>query len=79
MIRKEFLRVCDLPLSQIRVGLVIKSLVFNSTKRGIVVQIEPDNDDAAWVQWEDKDYAHSCFYGNSSQCIVLRLAPWRKN
>lgn len=63
------MRVRDLPIDKVTVGLRVKGLA--TGKIGVVVKIDADKDDFAWVQWEDMTYPHSGFYGNDSDCEVV--------
>ena len=64
------MRINELPIEKVVVGLRIKSLI--SDKQGTVVKIEPNDDDYAWVQWDGDDFPpYSGFYGNDCECEVV--------
>ena len=63
------MRVCDLKIEEVQVGLVIKSLV--SDKQGMIVKIDHDDDRYAWIHWDGDLMAYGGFYGNDCKCEVL--------
>jgi len=63
------MRICDLKQEDIVVGLRIKSLISN--KLGIVVKVDHEDDDYAWIKWDDEEKAFSGFYGTNCECEVV--------
>ena len=65
------MRICDLPDSEIKIGLQIRSLV-NPSKIGTIVAVDPLPYDPYWhVQWEGEDVPTSGFFWNFCRCEVV--------
>jgi hypothetical protein len=62
-------KVSDLAQDQIRLGLQVKSLT--RPKIGVVVGIDAQRDDYAWVLWEGSIYPYSGWYGTDCECEVV--------
>ena len=67
------MRVCDLPLEAVKVGLRVHSLV-NQAKLGTVVKVDPGDDNFAWVQWDNDNQPLSGFYGTDCECEVAEAS-----
>ena len=63
-------KIKDLPESEIKVGMKIRSLI-NPDRTGIIVKIDTDDDNYAWVLWEGNDKTYGGFYGNDCECEVV--------
>lgn len=64
------MKVCNLRLEQVVVGLKIRGLV-PPYRIGTVTHIDHKDDDYAWILWEGEDKEHSGFYGNDCKCEVV--------
>lgn len=58
-------RIRDIPISEVRVGLRVRSL-FDYNKIGTIVKIDPKDDDYAWIRWDGETSLYSGFYNNGS-------------
>lgn len=63
------MKVNELPLDKVVVGLRIKSLI--SSKLGTVVEIDEKDDRYAQIKWDGKVEPTSGFYGNDCKCEVI--------
>lgn len=64
------MRVLDMKQEEIGVGLMVRSLV-DPTRIGIVVRVDPSDDDFVWIRWPGNDMAYSGFYGNDCMCEIV--------
>jgi len=63
------MRIRDTDISNIKVGMRIKSLV--SDRQGTIVRIDKDDDDYSWVLWDGDPEPFSGFYGNDCSCEII--------
>ena len=64
------MRICDLTLEEITVGLQMRSLK-NPDKIGTIVEIDYNDARYAWVLWNGDDKPYGGFYGNDCRCEVV--------
>lgn len=64
------MRICDLPVEEIRIGLRIKSLS-NGRPGTVVDKTISACDDYWWVQWDGESGATSGFFYNDCECEVI--------
>lgn len=65
------MKISDLKEDDIKIGLVVKSLL--NGRPGTIVAIDMERDRQAWIQWEGDPEANSAFYGNDCECEILEL------
>lgn len=61
------MKVSDLKIEDIKVGLRIKSLI--AERWGTITRINEKDDYFCWIEWDD-DTIDSGFYGNDCECEV---------
>ena len=67
----KIMKIKDLKPEDIKVGLRIKSLVRELF--GTVVKVDHDDDDYAWIQWDNETVPTVGFWGNDCECEVVDL------
>lgn len=68
--RLKNMKISDLPISKIKVGLQLRSLL-NPKRIGTIVKIDKDDDYYCYVKWNDKYTPFSGFFGNDCECEVV--------
>jgi len=64
------MKISDLTQDQIHIGLRVKG---QSTGRlGMIVEIDYDDDNFAYIKWDDESKATSGFYGTDCECEVIK-------
>lgn len=64
------MKICDLKQDQVTVGTRIRSLT-NRNILGTIVAIDKNDDNYAWVKWDNEAVAFSGFYGNDCECEIV--------
>jgi len=64
------MRVCDLDISDIKVGLKVKGL--KTGRIGTIVEIDENDDYYAWIQWDDGSPVVGGFYGNDCKMEIVQ-------
>ncbi len=63
------MRINEMKIEDIKVGLRIKSLV--SDRQGTIVECDHNDDNFSWIHWDGDDQPYSGFYGNACECEVI--------
>ncbi len=63
-------RICDLELSDIKVGLKIRSMK-DRNRIGIIERIDYKNNRCTYIKWPGDDEASEGFYKNNCECEVV--------
>jgi hypothetical protein len=65
------MRVCDLPESEIKVGLRVRSLADSNRIGEIISVTEVRGDMYSWILWPGETHPHSGFFWNHCTCEVV--------
>ena len=66
------MRICDLKLEDVKIGLRVRSLA-DPNLLGTIVETECDggNEVVHWIQWDGEASPRSGFYWNDCECEVI--------
>ena len=72
------MRVSDLELHDVTIGLRVKSLI--SDKWGTIIDIDFSDDYYCYILWDGDEIAKTGFYGNKCECEIdeTSIRPWNK-
>lgn len=64
------MRICDLPESQVKIGLRVRSLA--RPINGTIIKIEMTRGMPYWwIQWDGENAIHSGFFSNNCRCDII--------